>query len=115
VPLWAAPVYRLIACAARPCGVSTTMSEAGLVPYEDLSGAEGVTVGAAGRWLGYPLPVGRSDELTLNSLSALPRHGSGRHRRAVAGREGAPVHGAGRHPVPGDGPTRGCRGVRSLL
>jgi hypothetical protein len=45
VPLWAAPVYRLIACAARPCGVSTTMSEAGLVPYEDLSGAEGVTRG----------------------------------------------------------------------
>ena len=32
------------------------MSEAGLVPYEDLVRAEGVPVGAAGRRVGDPLP-----------------------------------------------------------
>ena len=45
-----------------------------LGPGKVLVRAEYVTVGAVGGWLGYPLPVGRSDELTLHTEQ--PRFGS---------------------------------------
>jgi hypothetical protein len=41
------PVHRLIACAACPCRVSTTVTEASLMTYQHFAGAEGVPVGAA--------------------------------------------------------------------
>jgi hypothetical protein len=56
VPRWAAPVYRLIAGAAGPCGVPAAMTEAGDVPDEDLVRAEGVPVGASSGRVGDPLP-----------------------------------------------------------
>jgi hypothetical protein len=49
-------VHRLVACAARPRGVPAAVTEAGLVAEQDLVRAEGVTVGAARRWLRDPLP-----------------------------------------------------------
>jgi len=54
------------------------MPEAGLAADQHLVGAEYVSVGASG-WLGYPLPFGRSDELTLRS----PGHGSGRQPERI--------------------------------
>jgi hypothetical protein len=60
------PVHRFIAGAAGPCGVPAAMPEAGLMAYQHSVRAERVHVGAAGGWLGYPLPFGRSDELTLH-------------------------------------------------
>ena len=48
--------HRLIACAAGPCGVPTTMAETGLMADEDLAGAELVPVRTAPRWVGDPLP-----------------------------------------------------------
>jgi hypothetical protein len=39
VPRWAAPVYRLIAGAAGPCGVPAAMTEAGLVTDEHRTGS----------------------------------------------------------------------------
>jgi len=51
-----------------PAGVpAAAVTQAGDMPDENLSRAEYVTVGAVGGWLGYPLPVGRSDELTLHT------------------------------------------------
>ena len=61
------PVDRLVACAAGPCGVPAAVAQARLVAHQHLVWAEYVTVGAVGGWLGYPLPVGRSDELTLHT------------------------------------------------
>jgi hypothetical protein len=46
--------------------VSATVSEARLVPHQHSIGAESVPVWAPPWWLGYPLPVGGSDELTLH-------------------------------------------------
>ena len=51
------PVHRCVACAAGPCVVSAAVPEAGLMPYENGAGAEGVSVGASGGWLGDPLPA----------------------------------------------------------
>ena len=51
------PVHRLIACAACPCSVPAAVAETGLMPDEDLAGAKRVAVGAAGRWVGDPLPA----------------------------------------------------------
>jgi hypothetical protein len=42
------------------------VTEAGLVTHQHRARAECVPVGAAGGRLGYPLPFGRSDELTLH-------------------------------------------------
>ena len=59
------PVHDGVAGAAMPGGVSTAaVAEAGDMPDEDLIRAEGVPVGAAGWWLGYPLPSGISDEVS---------------------------------------------------
>ena len=35
------PEHRLVACAARPCGVPAAVPETGLMAYEDLVGAKG--------------------------------------------------------------------------
>jgi hypothetical protein len=43
------PVHRLVAASAHPRGVPATVTKTGLMPYEHLAGAEGVTVGAARR------------------------------------------------------------------
>jgi len=51
------PLHRLVACAARPCGVAAAVAEARLVADEHLAGAERVPVLAAGRWVGDPLPA----------------------------------------------------------
>ena len=51
------PEHRLVAHAAGPGGVSAAVAEAGLMPYENGAGAEGVSVGASGGWLGDPLPA----------------------------------------------------------
>ena len=37
--------------------MSAAVPEAGLMPYENGAGAEGVSVGASGGWLGDPLPA----------------------------------------------------------
>jgi hypothetical protein len=50
------PVHRLIALSARPRCVPAAVTEARLVPYEDLIRAEGVPVGASRRWVDDPLP-----------------------------------------------------------
>ena len=50
-------VHRLIAGAARPSGVPAAVAEAGLMPDEDLAGAERVAVRASRRWVGHPLPA----------------------------------------------------------
>ena len=61
------PVHHGIAGSAVPAGVSAAaVTKAGDVSDEDLIRAKGVAVRAAGRWLGYPLPFGRSDQLTLH-------------------------------------------------
>src|SRR5258705_2992696 len=60
------PVHRLIAGSAGPCGVPAPVPEARLVPHQHSIGAESVPVWAPPWWLGYPLPVGGSDELTLH-------------------------------------------------
>ena len=65
------PVHRLIACAARPCGVPAAVAEAGLVPYEDLVGAEGVAVGAALRWVGDPVPGGGLNQIAQRGMKAI--------------------------------------------
>ena len=54
------PVHRLVACAARPRGVSAAVAEAGDMLDEDLVGAELVSVGAARLQPGHPLAVRRS-------------------------------------------------------
>jgi hypothetical protein len=41
--------------------------EAGLMADEDLVRAAGVSIGAVGRWVCDPLPVGGSDELSLHA------------------------------------------------
>ena len=61
------PVDGLVACAARPGGVSAAVTEAGLMAHQDFVCAEGVAVWAACRRVNDPLPVGRSDELTLHT------------------------------------------------
>ena len=50
------PVHRLIACAARPGGVSAAVAKASLMPDKHFAGAEGVAVGASARWVGDPQP-----------------------------------------------------------
>jgi hypothetical protein len=62
-------VHRLVACAACPGGVSAAVAKASEVADQHLVGAESVAIGAAGGWLCYPLPVGRSDELALHPTS----------------------------------------------
>ena len=47
------------------------VSEARGMSYEDLVGAEGVSVGAAGGWLGNPLPARCSDQLTLHLVQPI--------------------------------------------
>jgi hypothetical protein len=49
------PVHRHIAGSVCPGGVAAAVTEASLMPYEDLPGAELVAVGAAGRRVGDPL------------------------------------------------------------
>jgi hypothetical protein len=60
------PVHRLIVGSACPCGVSATVPETRLVPHQHWIGAESVPVWAPPSWVGYPLPAGGSDELTLH-------------------------------------------------
>jgi hypothetical protein len=57
------PVHRLVACATGPGGVAAAVSEAGLMPDEDLPGAERVAVRAAARRVGDPLPGRRLHQL----------------------------------------------------
>ena len=52
--------------AARPGCVPAAVPETSLMSYQHLVRAKGVAVRAAGGWLGYPLPFGRSDQLTLH-------------------------------------------------
>jgi hypothetical protein len=47
------------------CVPAPAVAKAGDVPDEDLIRAEGVAVRATGEWLGYPLSVGRLDELPV--------------------------------------------------
>ena len=61
------PVHRLIACAAGPGGVPAAVAQASLMTDQHLVGAESVPIRATGRWVGDPLPVDRSDELTLHT------------------------------------------------
>jgi hypothetical protein len=35
--------------------------------HQDLVGAEGVPIGAAGQWLCHPLPAGRPNKLILHA------------------------------------------------
>jgi hypothetical protein len=53
--------------------VAATVAEAGLMTYQHLPGAQLVAIETAGGWLGYPLPVGGSDELTLNAQQPMTR------------------------------------------
>jgi hypothetical protein len=50
------PVHRLIACAARPCGVPAAMAEARLMTDQHLAGTKPVPVRASCRRVGDPLP-----------------------------------------------------------
>jgi hypothetical protein len=50
------PVHHLVACAAGPGGVPAAVTEASLVADQHVAGAESVAVGAAGWWVGDPLP-----------------------------------------------------------
>jgi hypothetical protein len=60
-----------------PAGMSAAaVSEAGDVSDEDLVRTEGVTVRAAGRWVGGPLPVGCSDKLTCTPNSPYSARGA---------------------------------------
>jgi hypothetical protein len=42
------------------------------VTHQHLVRAERVAVWAAGGWLGYPLPVGGSDELAQHDIEPMP-------------------------------------------
>jgi hypothetical protein len=78
-------VHYGIAGSAVPAGVSAAVTKAGDVSDEDLIRVKGVAVRAAGRWLGYPLPFGRSDQLTLHlqqPICAAAFHDSGRRLRS---------------------------------
>ena len=90
-------VHHRVASAAMPRGVSAAaMAEAGDMPDEDLVRAEGMSVGASGRWLGHPFTVGGLDELTLVHASnlVLTTDGSARHSAWLAGRRATDVSAA---------------------
>ena len=54
------PVHRLIACAARPRRVPAAMPEAGLMPDEDLAGADTVSGAPGGGLVGLPVMMSLS-------------------------------------------------------
>jgi hypothetical protein len=77
-------VHRLIACAARPGGVSAAVTETGLIADEDLAGAQRVTVGASRRRVGDPLPGRGLYQLaqhTNQPKTAAASPASSKHRR----------------------------------
>ena len=63
------PVHGLIAGSARPGGVAAAVTEAGLMTHEDLAGAERVSVGAARRRVGDPLPGRGLNKITEHGYS----------------------------------------------
>ena len=50
------PVHGLVACAACPCGVPTTVTKARLMPDQYLAGTKPVAAWASRRRVGDPLP-----------------------------------------------------------
>jgi hypothetical protein len=84
------PVHRLVACAARPRGVSAAVAEAGDMLDEDLVGAELVSVGAARLRLGHPLAVRRLHPLAQHSTEHILR----RRMRSATYPAGDPAAGA---------------------
>ena len=95
-------VHRLVACAARPGGVSAAVAEAGLVTYQHVTGAEGVPVGAAGWWLGYPLPSGISDEVSDDGHTSRVEAARSSSRASTCRLDGSPPLLADRPPDCGE-------------
>ena len=67
------PVDSLVARAARPGCVSAAVPEASVMAYWDFTGAEGVTIGAAGRRAGHPLAVRRLHQVAQHSTEHILR------------------------------------------
>jgi hypothetical protein len=68
-------VDRLIACAARPCGVTAAVTKTGLMADQHFAGAECVPLGAARGWVGgwvihFPVVVCTNSPSTTSSLVA---------------------------------------------
>jgi len=91
------PVHRLVACAARPCGVAAAVAEARLVADEHLAGAERVPVLAAGRWVGDPSSGSGLHEVAEHPIKPRPH---GNHPRSGLAL-GAVHHKEGRHHLNG--------------
>ena len=68
------PYTVCIAGAAGPCGVSAAVTEAGLMTYQHFTGAEGVPVRAARRWVGDPLPGRGLHQLAQHILKPTTEH-----------------------------------------
>ena len=96
------PVRRLIALAACPGGVPAAVTEAGDMSDEDLVRAEGVPVGAAGWWLGYPLPSGISDEVSDDGHTSRVEAARSSSRASTCRLDGSPPLLADRPPDCGE-------------
>lgn len=64
------PVHGLVACAARPCGVSTAMTETGLMTDEHFARAEQVAIGhRVGGWvIHFPAGVCTNSPNIIDSI-----------------------------------------------